>query len=127
MPGWLSLPVKYPALSFSSSHDLTVCKFEPCIKLPADSAEATWDSLGVSLSLSLSLSASPQLTHAVSLILKINKLKNKEIKREQKSQGGVWVAQSVKHPTHPFGSGHDLMVLEIEPRIGLCAENAESA
>ena len=30
---------------------------------------------------------------------------------------GVWVAQLVKHPTFDFGSGHDLTVREIEPRI----------
>ena len=27
----------------------------------------------------------------------------------------TWVAQLVKHPTPDFGSGHDLMVCEIEP------------
>ena len=28
---------------------------------------------------------------------------------------GTWVAQLVKHPALDFGSGHDLMVGEIEP------------
>ena len=37
---------------------------------------------------------------------------------------GAWVAQSVEHPTLDFGSGHDLMVCEIKPFIGLCAEPA---
>ena len=34
------------------------------------------------------------------------------------------MAQSVKHLTLDFGSGHDLMVCEFEPRIGLRAERA---
>ena len=40
---------------------------------------------------------------------------------------GAWVAQSVKHLTLDFGSGHDLMVPEFKPRIGLRAENVEAA
>ena len=39
--------------------------------------------------------------------------------------GGTWVAQSVKHLTLDFGSGHDLTVRGIEPRVGLCADSAE--
>ena len=35
---------------------------------------------------------------------------------------GAWVAQSVKRPTLDFGSGHDLMVPEIGPHIGLHAD-----
>ena len=31
---------------------------------------------------------------------------------------GAWGAQSVKHPALEFGSGHDLAVHEMEPRIG---------
>ena len=34
----------------------------------------------------------------------------------------AWVAQSVKPLTLDFGSGHDLLVREIKPRNGLCAE-----
>ena len=41
--------------------------------------------------------------------------------------GGAWVAQLVKHLTVDFGSGHDLMVCEFDPRIGLCADRAEPA
>ena len=37
------------------------------------------------------------------------------------------MAQVVKHPTTDFGSGHDLMVHEIEPHIRLCADSAEPA
>ena len=37
------------------------------------------------------------------------------------------MAQSVKHPTLDFGSGHDLMVRELEPHIGLGADRAETA
>ena len=41
----------------------------------------------------------------------------------------AWVAQSVKHPTLDFssGSGHGLMVREVEPRVGVCADHAEPA
>ena len=38
---------------------------------------------------------------------------------------GAWVAQSVKHLTLDLGSGHDLMVHEFEPHIGLCADGSE--
>ena len=31
---------------------------------------------------------------------------------------GAWVAQSVKHPSLDFGSGHDLRVHEFEPMLG---------
>ena len=37
------------------------------------------------------------------------------------------MAQSVKHPTLGFSSGHDLTVGEFEPCIGLRADNAEPA
>lgn len=33
------------------------------------------------------------------------------------------MAQSVERPD--FGSGHDLMVCEFEPRVGLCADSSE--
>jgi len=32
--------------------------------------------------------------------------------------GGVWVAQSVKHPTLDFGLGRDLMVVGLSPVLG---------
>ena len=44
-----------------------------------------------------------------------------------KSGWDAWVAQSVKHPTLGFGSGHDLMVHEFGPCIGLCADSEEPA
>ena len=37
------------------------------------------------------------------------------------------MAQSVKHPTLDFSSGHDLTVREIEPRVGLNADSTELA
>ena len=37
------------------------------------------------------------------------------------------MAQSVKHPTLDFGSGHDLMVHEFKPRVGFSAESTEPA
>ena len=39
----------------------------------------------------------------------------------------TWVAQSVKHPTLDFGSGHDLKIGETESRTGLCANSMEPA
>ena len=38
---------------------------------------------------------------------------------------GTWVAQLVKRLTLDFSSGHDLMVHEVEPHIGLCANSTE--
>ena len=37
------------------------------------------------------------------------------------------MAQSVKCLTLGFGSGHDLMVHGIKPRVGLCADGVEPA
>ena len=37
------------------------------------------------------------------------------------------MTQSVKCPTLDFGSGHDLMVHEMEPCIRLCADRVEPA
>ena len=37
------------------------------------------------------------------------------------------MAQSVKHPTPDFSSGHDLMVHRFEPHVGLHANGVESA
>ena len=39
----------------------------------------------------------------------------------------TWVAQSVKCLTLDFRFGHDLMVLEIKPCVGLCADSTEPA
>ena len=40
---------------------------------------------------------------------------------------GAWGAQSAKHLTLDFGSGHNLVVHEFKPHIGLCADSAEPA
>ena len=37
------------------------------------------------------------------------------------------MAKSIKCPTRAIGSGHDLMVFESEPHIGLHTDNTESA
>ena len=37
------------------------------------------------------------------------------------------MAQSVKHPTPDSSSGHDLIVREMEPCMGLCTDSAEPA
>ena len=36
---WVAQLVEHLALDFSSGHDLTVCEFEPCIRLCAGSME----------------------------------------------------------------------------------------
>ena len=41
--------------------------------------------------------------------------------------GGAWVAQSIKLPTLGFDSGHDLIVGEMEPYMGLHADSMEPA
>ena len=61
---WVAQLVKRPILDFSSGHDLTVCEFEPHIRLFTDSVEPAWDSLSP-------LSVPPLLI--LSLSLKINK------------------------------------------------------
>ena len=38
----------------------------------------------------------------------------------------VWVAQSVGHLTLDFGSGHDLMIQEFEPRVEIYADSMKS-
>ena len=40
---------------------------------------------------------------------------------------GAWVAQLVKHLTLDFGSGHDLTVCGIKPRVGLYADGVGPA
>ena len=40
---------------------------------------------------------------------------------------GAWVAQSFKHLTPDFSSGHGLTVWEFEPRVGLWADSVEPA
>ena len=61
---WVAHLLKRSTLDFGSGHDLSVCGFEPHIRLCADSAESAWDSL--------SPSALPPL--------KINKLKKNSLK-----------------------------------------------
>ena len=53
---WVAQSVNHPTLDFGSSHDLMVCSIEPHVRLCADSAEPTWDSLSPSFS-----SSSPAL------------------------------------------------------------------
>ena len=43
------------------------------------------------------------------------------------SCSGAWVAQSVKHLTLAFSSGHDLTVGEFKPYVGLYAASREPA
>ena len=40
---------------------------------------------------------------------------------------GSWVVQLVKRLALDFDSGHDLIVHEIEPHIGVCAHSTEPA
>ena len=46
---------------------------------------------------------------------------------ENTKDGSAWVAQLVKCLTLNFGSGHDLMVHEIETHIGLWSDSVEPA
>ena len=59
--------VKWMTLGFGSGHDLTVHELKPYIGLCGDSEKAAWDSLSLPVCLPLP---------ALSLSLKINKLKN---------------------------------------------------
>ena len=61
---WGALSVKRLTLGFGSGHDLTVCEFEPHVRLCADSSEPAWDSLSLSLSLSLPLPCSCSLSRS---------------------------------------------------------------
>ena len=51
---------------------------------------------------------------------------NNEIVNKNKYRG-AWVAQLVKHPILDFGSGHDLMVHELEPHIEFSTDSLEPA
>ena len=48
-------------------------------------------------------------------------------KQDLKHTWGTCVAQLVKCPAFDLGSGHDLMVYKIEPRVGLCTDSMEPA
>ena len=68
------------ASDFSSSHDLTVCGFKPCVWLCAKHLLRAWSLLWI---LCLLLSLPLPSSHSVSLCLsKINKCKNKQTKNE---------------------------------------------
>ena len=71
-------------------------------------------------SLSLSLSSSP----AKAFLNILPKVRAHQDRVKEKGYWGTWVAQSVKQASD-FGSGHNLTVLEFEPRIGLCADCSE--
>ena len=58
------------------------------------------------------------MDHSINITWKL--LKNAESR-------GAWVAQSPKHLTLDFGSGHALMVREFKPCVGFRADNAEAA
>ena len=45
----------------------------------------------------------------------------------KEKRSDAWMAQSVKHLTFDFSSGHDLMVHEFEPHMGLHADSVEPA
>ena len=75
--------VKHLTLGFNSGHDLTICEFEPRMRLYTDLTEPAWDSL-CPLSLPLPSSCSLSLTVSVCLCLSVslsqnNKLKNKRM------------------------------------------------
>ena len=76
--------VKRPIVSFGSGHYLTVCGFEPRVRVFTVSTEPAEDSL--SPSLSLPLPGSFSLSLSLSLSLKRNKLKKKTGKRFEESK-----------------------------------------
>ena len=47
---WVASLVEHLTLDFGSGHDPMVHEFKPSVRLCADSAEPTWDSLSLSLS-----------------------------------------------------------------------------
>ena len=53
-------------------------------------------------------------------------MKNPRFKKNQVGRG-TWVAHSVKHLTLGFSSGHNLLVHEFEPHIGLFTNSTELA
>ena len=65
---WGAQSVKWLTLDFDSGHDLTVCEFETCVGLYADSVEPASDS-----SVSLSLCPYPTGVHVLSSLSKICK------------------------------------------------------
>ena len=96
--------VEPQTLDLGSSHDLSVCGMESCIRLCTDSMEPAWESL--------SLSAAPLLVCVLSLSLKINKLRS------------IWMAQSIKRLTSAplmisrfVGSGSVLTAQSLEPAL----------
>ena len=46
---------------------------------------------------------------------------------KMKVERGAWVAQLFGCLTPDSGSGHDLMVYEVEPQVRLCTDNAKPA
>ena len=44
-------------------------------------------------------------------------------RRVEKKRRGAWMAQSIKRPTLDFGSGHNLMVCEMERRVGFYTDS----
>ena len=72
-------------LTFGSGHDLTVCEFEPHVRLCADGIQPAWDSHSLLLSLPLPCS----LSLSFSLSLTINKLKQKFKKAECGGSSGI--------------------------------------
>ena len=119
----MAQPVKRRTLDLGPGNDLLICEFEPRVEVCADSAEPAWDPLPL-----LSLCASLARSRSLSLSLSQNKLKNfKKIILKKAIQWGARMAQSLKHLTLNFSSGHDLLFREFEPLIGLCTDSTEPA
>ena len=66
---WVTQSIEHSTLNFVSGHDLSVCGFEPCVGLCADSMEPALDPLSPSFS-----APPPAVMHSLSL--KISNLKN---------------------------------------------------
>ena len=62
-----------------------------------------------------------------SLVITLQRLYPSTTNIRNAASMGAWVAQSVKHLTLDFGSGHDLTVHELEPHIGLWVDSVGAA
>ena len=80
---WVAPSVKHPTFDVSLGYDLTVCEFEPCVRLCADSGEPAWDSVSPSLCFLTTCSL------AFSLSLKRKKERKKERRKKEKKGKGT--------------------------------------
>ena len=124
------------ASNFGSGHDPTTREFKPHDGLSAVSTEPVSDPLSPSVSFPAPLTISRKKERKNKKDKESKKARKQERKKENKvkmnpwrslSMRDTWVAQSVRHPTLGFRSGHDLKVCETEPYIRLWTDSMEPA